>query len=135
MQVKHDDSKYCPSCEEKLKQCHPYLKEWFHDRKVDHPNIHIAWAYRGKEDQEKLFNEGKTHAHYPNSKHNVCDKDGKPCAEALDLFQLINGQAVFDRLFYATLAAKCAKELMDVCWGGNFKSLGDYDHFQYHEKS
>lgn len=132
--MKHTNETTCVSCEQKLISVHPYLRDWFHRLKLDHLDLHISWGFRDKENQDKAFSEGKSKLKWPDSKHNKM-KDGVPCSEALDLFQLVNGQAVFDKVFYGTLATKCKKNLDDIAWGGLWKSLGDFDHFEYHELS
>lgn len=123
----------CPSCEDKLKQAHPYLGDWFNTMKKRFTDIHISWSYRGEADQEDAFARGASRCHYPNSKHNATDEKGNPQALALDLFQQTAGQYVLDKMFLAQLAAISIRENFDLVWGGNFPSLGDKDHFEFHQ--
>ena len=124
------DDPVCWSCENKAQQAHPYLIGWFHDIKKKYPTIHIAWSYRGVEDQEKAFDEGKSRVHYPNSAHNYVI-DGKPCSLALDLFLIdLDGCARFPSPFYKKLADENLAERLPIKWGGNFTTIADHDHFE-----
>lgn len=112
-----------------------YLARWFRKKKNQHISLHISWSYRGKEDQEKAFSEGKTRAHFPKSAHNrVNPSTLEPESAALDLFEITpEGKAIFSPTFYARLADEAKKDGDEIIWGGNFKSIGDSDHFQYHQ--
>ena len=133
---KHTHDLVCPSCEEKLLTAHEYIVNWFTHLKRELPTIHVSWAYRNQAEQDQYFGEGKTHARFPNSPHNQCDLSGKPCSRALDLFEIDkNGMAVFDRKIYEAISQKCIQQKDEIIWGGNFKSIGDADHFQYHPLS
>jgi hypothetical protein len=124
------DDPVCWSCENKAQQAHPYLIGWFHDIKKKYPTIHIAWSYRGVEDQERLFLEKETLAHYPNSKHNYAI-NGKPCSLALDLFLIdADGVGRFPWPFYKKLADENLAERLPIEWGGNFVDIKDGDHFE-----
>jgi hypothetical protein len=128
----HTHDAICPLCQLKLKQAHPYLQKWFLKIKSRHFDAHISWSYRDQADQEKAFSEGKTHAHYPNSPHNHLDQDGNPLSLALDLFQLSEqGKALWEQAFFRMIWDECVKDGDDMIWGGNFRSLGDLDHFQF----
>jgi hypothetical protein len=130
MRLHHEHGPVCPLCTEKLKTAHPLLVAWFQRVKARHINAHVSWAYRGPEDQEKAFKEGKTKLHYPDSKHNNMF-NGKPCSLALDLFILDeDGVARFPGLWYAKLNVENEANKEPIFWGGRFKSFGDLDHWQ-----
>lgn len=129
MTLHHTDDLICPLCEEKLKGVHEKLQAWFLEAKKEFRNIHIACAWRGQEDQEKAYQEGKTRAHFPFSKHNHT-REGTPCSLALDVFQLVDGEAVFDSKFYACLNDLNQSLNCPILWGGTFKSIIDRDHFE-----
>lgn len=121
----HDDSENCGLCFAKLREAHPYLVSWFWRKKKQHPNMHVSWAYRNAEDQNEAFAEGKSKLKYPQSCHN------KQPAQALDIFLIDNdGMARFPVKFYTLLNAENEAESLPLQWGGTFKSLGDYDHWQ-----
>lgn len=127
----HTADSACPLCEAKLLTAHPYMRDWFHRIKALTPTVHVCWAYRGKEDQEQAFRDGKSKLHYPNSPHNRINLDGKPESYALDIFQIVGGRAVFDALFYAKVNAYNVAGNEPILWGHIWKNLGDLDHFSY----
>lgn len=125
---KHVPGFQCPGCEDKLTTCCEAINDWFHRIKKIWPEAHVAVGYRDKEDQEKAFKEGKSKLHWPDSRHNATTSAGKPDSHAVDLFFLENGKAVWPIARYHELAAEiCSAE---VFWGGKFKELGDFDHFE-----
>lgn len=130
--MKHTKEIICPSCEEKLKTANAYLCTWFLESvKPMYPDCHVSWAFRGMEDQEKAFKDGKSKLHFPLSLHNYTDEKGYPRARAIDLFQIDEiGRAVFSRKFYSLINDDIKKAELDIKWGGEFKSLGDFDHFE-----
>jgi hypothetical protein len=133
MSVKHTHDPTCPSCEEKKKDAHPYMRDWFDRTRFRHNDAHISWSYRDKESQEDAFARGATKCHFPKSAHNRVNPETQaPESYALDLFQLTeNNTAKFDPMFYARIADESNKNKDEIIWGGNFKSIGDSDHFQY----
>lgn len=126
-----NDETPCPLCEGKLGEAHPYLQTWFHGKKVSYPTLHISWAYRDCADQEKAFAAGETRLHWPHSAHNHTN-GGVPNALALDLFSLSeDGVAVFPFLLYSRINNENVADKLPIRWGGNFKSIGDSDHFEF----
>lgn len=119
----------CPACEKKLGLAHPEIAGWFREKvKPAFPDCHISWSYRGEEDQEAAFLDGKTKLHWPLSPHNKTDDQGNPCALALDLFELdYNGKACWSWGYFRNVAKLCGD---DILWGGVWQTLGDYDHYQ-----
>lgn len=127
MSAKHAIEGLCPSCAEKLAQAHPDLRVWFLDLKSRNPSVHVSWSYRDQDSQEQAFAEGRTQLHFPKSAHN------QNPSLALDIFQLNDkGCAVFDPIFCAKVASEIRTSNLPMIWGGNFKSIGDNDHFQLH---
>lgn len=123
----HTDGPDCLSCDLKLKQAHPYLSNWFTSTiKPAFPLAHISWSYRGKDDQEAAFAQSKSKLHYPNSAHNWME-NGQPCALAIDLFVLDQGIASWPGQFFVDVNALSTDCML---WGGNFRTLGDRDHWQ-----
>lgn len=134
----HTDDKMCIGCEKKLNTAHPLLREWFHKikSKFDVPGsgmkVHISWAYRGAEDQEQAFKDGKSNCRFPNSQHNKEDSANRPCSRAIDLFIIdADGLARWPYRIFKLIA----DEIKDwpLLWGGTFKLHNgnpDADHFQ-----
>lgn len=122
----------CPSCEEKLKQAHPRIAQWFRDRKSStSPDMHVAWSYRGEKEQNEFFSRNLSKAKYPDSPHNKT-KDGVPCSRALDVFRLeSDGTASWERYFYLRLWHDTEWASDPVLWGGNFTTQKhDDNHFE-----
>lgn len=131
MSVKHTDGIPCPSCWAKLAEAHPELAAWFGRVKTKYTNVHVSWSYRGATDQEQMFLDSKTHLHYPDSAHNKTGPDLKPCSRALDLFLIDDdGVARFPPLWYAKLDSENQADQEHLLWGGSWKHLGDFDHFE-----
>lgn len=126
----HSQGDLCPSCEEKLKKVHPILCIWFRNNvKVKHPDAHISWGFRNEEEQTWAYNDGKSKAKWPESKHNRTDPTGIPRAEALDLFRLsLAGIALFPMSWYRQIADEIQGD--PIQWGGTFHAIIDLDHFQ-----
>ena len=126
----HSNAGECVLCAEKLKGVHPDLATWFLDLKHRFPDAHISWGFRNKADQERMVAEGKSKAHFGQSKHNYT-KDGKPCSEALDLFALDdNGAACFPYWYYEAIWLDIKKNDELIEWAWNWKSFKEADHFQ-----
>lgn len=126
----HSSDPTCALCEQKLTQAHPDLVKWFHDLKGRHPNVHISWSYRDEASQNQAFSEGASKLKYPLSAHNHT-VEGQPHSLALDIFQINDaGRAVFDPVFCAKVNHESCSLGYALKWGGQWKSLGDNDHFE-----
>jgi hypothetical protein len=106
------------------------IKDWFEKEiKPKYPNIHISCAYRNAAEQNKAFAQHRSALTYPLSAHNKENNVGQPLARALDLFVLNDeGKAEFPQPVFKEIASTLNPGAMK--WGGNFKHLGDADHFQ-----
>jgi len=132
--MKHtNDGATCPSCEEKLKDAHPEIAEWFRTKvKARHQDCHVSWSFRDKANQNQCVAEGKSKLAFPMSAHNKSDDQGNPCALALDLFELCsNGMARWAWAYFRAIAEEAKADGISIKWGGDWKSLGDADHFQW----
>lgn len=129
----HTSDPVCALCEIKLQAANPKLVDFAHAAKKIYPDLHISWSYRDQSSQEQAFSEGKTRLHYPKSAHNHV-VDGKPLSLAIDIFQIDDsGKPKWDPVFCAKLNDWQKSEGLDLKWGGEWKSLGDNDHFQVEE--
>jgi hypothetical protein len=121
----HTSDPVCALCETKLATAHASLGDWFRQVKSLYPDLHVSWGYRDAASQLEAFKEGKTKLNFPNSAHN------KTPALALDLFQIDEqGKAKWDGVFFAKLDAFNQEKGHAIKWGGHFKHLGDFDHFE-----
>lgn len=127
---KHGAGPVCYLCKDKLAVTDLKLVDWFTWLKTIFPDVHIAHSFRNEFEQFRLYNEGKSKLKFPNSKHNYIDPNGRPCSRALDIFMLIGGEALFSKPFYQFVWEITQKHSFPMEWGGNFKSLSDYNHFE-----
>lgn len=129
----HLGGQECPGCLSKLQTAHPTLQDWFSLVKSNFKNAHISWAWRGKEEQEQAFSDKKTRFHFPDSPHNHLEGE-IPCSLALDLFVLSESNvALFPLSFYKEVEQLTYEYLNfknQIFWGGRYKTLGDFDHFE-----
>lgn len=120
----------CPRCEAFLKLAHPRIVEWFAAIKTTFSNAHIYCSFRNEFDQNKAFSEGLSRLKFPNSRHNHLEHN-LPASLALDLFQLTEqNTALFPYKFYKQIWDLTQTLKYPVRWGGNFKNLGDSNHFE-----
>lgn len=114
----------------KLVTCDPRLKKvvW---AVSDVMPLVVVCGFRGKEEQEKAFNEGKSKLHYPESKHNFTP------SRAVDLAPLVAGvipwsdHSAFEKM--AAIVLQKADELeVPLVWGGNW-AMRDMPHFELKE--
>lgn len=126
----HNSDPTCPLCAEKIAEAHPEMRAWFLDVKSRYPNAHVSWSFRCEEDQNQLVLDKKSRLSWPHSAHNQME-DGKPCSMALDLFQIDeDGVGRWSPLWFAKLNAENENNKLPIFWGGNWKTLGDNDHFE-----
>ncbi len=131
----HTDGPVCAGCEKKLMQADPRIAKWFRERvKPLKPDCHISWSFRGKEDQEEAVREGKSEKPWPSSAHNAI-QNGKPCSRALDLFQSVDGKALFPMRYFREICDDADAAGVPIRWGGRFRSLGDACHFEWNESN
>lgn len=121
---KHTNGSICQGCDERLFECAIYLRGWFKYIKEKHPETHISWGHRDEESQEEAFKAGATRLHFPDSKHNFLP------SRAVDVFQLVNGKAVFDKSFYKQLKQESEDGKWELRFGQDMPHLGDFDHFE-----
>ena len=86
----------------------------------------ILCGYRGEEEQEKAFKEGKSKARFGQSKHNF-----KPSL-AVDIAPYpIDWQDLKRFAFMAGVVFAIAEQKnIKIDWGGNWTSFKDYPHFE-----
>jgi hypothetical protein len=133
---KHSETQYpCPSCQAKLEQAIPFMRDWFQRVLLEFPKLHISWSYRDLIAQNKAVAEGKSKLCYPLSQHNKTDAQGNPQSWALDLFEQFHGIASFDPITYVKINEFNEKNKEPISWGGKWKLLGDADHFSFDENA
>ena len=136
--AKHENILPCPGCVDRLTDADGALAGWFHSRRNAQPAIelpmHVSWAFRDEQSQNEAVANHESKLPWPDSKHNVMI-NGKPCSQALDIFQINeDNQAIFDPIFCTKLYYSSVRDLFRLRWGGEFKSLGDFGHFELFPK-
>jgi len=130
--MKHENGvDRCPRCEEKLKEANSTLIAFFYWVRTNHPDVHISWSFRDEANQDQCFSAGLSRLRWPNSPHNALNLLGQACSEALDLFRLNgDGKAEWPADYFKAINDETKTAGLPILWGGNFKHLGDLDHFQ-----
>ena len=118
-----NDSKFCVLCSKKTDQVSGVLSFLFAQIRDEFPDCHMSWGYRDEKQQQEQLEKGYTQVRFPGSKHN------RVPAEAMDLFQLKDGKAVFDKEYYEKVAKFVYTKTKNVKWGGSFKKP-DFPHFE-----
>lgn len=125
--------KFGKKSKERLEECDPKIQEVFNEL-INYMDISIICGYRGKEEQNKAFNEGRSKLKYPESKHN------KKPSLAVDAVPYPLDWDDRERFSYmAGMARMIAKSKgYDLRWGGDWDSDGtlkdnnfdDLPHFE-----
>ena len=121
---------------ERLNTCHPDLIAVFSEV-IKYYDCTVTCGYRGEEDQNKAFDEGRSKARYPKGKHN------KNPSIAVDVYPYPIDFENYDRLsHFAGFVIGIAKTMgVDLRWGRDWKNefyakkkdtttFKDYPHFE-----
>lgn len=112
---------------ERLKTCDEKLQKILNNV-IELYDFTIICGYRGEEEQNKAFSEGKSNAKFGQSKHNVYPSkavDIAPYDKGIDW----NDHEAFN--FLATLVFdEAQRQGIKIRWGGHFKSISDKPHFE-----
>jgi peptidoglycan L-alanyl-D-glutamate endopeptidase CwlK len=108
-----------------LRTCDHRLREIFNEV-IKVYDCSIVQGYRGKEDQNRAFEEGKSQLRYPESNHNQLP------SKAVDVIPYPSGYEDIGEFFVlATHVFAVANRLgYKVRWGGHWKSFKDYPHWE-----
>lgn len=96
---------------------------------------HIDCTWRSVEEQNDDYAKGVTKAKGGQSPHNCTDPDGVPAARAFDIY-ITNADGTLNWDTTSLIweqAAEIGKNL-GLFWGGDFKDIIDYPHFQIDAK-
>lgn len=125
----HTADAICQLCEKKLLDADPRIAHWFRRVKERFPRAHVSCTWRGKEAQNREADEGRSKLRWPNSKHNAV-RDGKPCALAMDLFELRDDKvAAWPWKFFHEISEFLKAESAPIDWGFDLWKW-DAPHFQ-----
>ena len=116
---------YSVKSQDRLETCHTELIRLFNEV-IKHRDCTIKCGRRGKQEQDRLFKEGKTEVNYPRSYHNRFPSravDVVPCPvdwEDIPRFREFGG-------FVLGMAAAMK---IPIEWGGHWQNFKDYPHYQ-----
>lgn len=129
---KHSVRQPCESCDTKIGELDPNFARFVISILKSFDDCHISTAFRGQVAQNAAFVLGKSRLRWPNSKHNKTDPNGLPNSRAVDLFRIDDsGKAHFEQSFYTRIYDYCVDNKFPIFWGGLWKTLKDFPHFEY----
>ena len=119
---------FSKASEEKLSQCHPDLQTLFNEV-IKHFDCTILVGYRGEEEQNKAFEEGKSRVRFPDGDHN------KMPSEAVDVSPYPIDWKNTKRFYYFAGFVMCMAEFLQyagvinsgIGWGGDWDGDKDLD--------
>lgn len=121
--------KFGKSSKKRLATLHPDLQVVL-NIVIQYYDFSIICGHRNEEDQNKAFKDGKSKVKWPDSRHNSLP------SKAMDIAPWpINWVNIYEFHFLAGLIIAVG-EVYDIKikWGGRFKALKDYNHFELEKK-
>ena len=123
--------KFSLSSKQRLATCHPDLRRVC-EALIKTFDFAVVCGYRDKADQDKAVAEGKSKAKWPSSAHN------KLPSRAVDLVPYPVDWSNIGRFKQLAAAFMAVANLLkdrgeitsEFAWGGNWKKLKDYPHFE-----
>lgn len=125
----HNRPGRCEGCAKLLEDVHPSLGDFFWAAKLEFKMLHVAVGWRGEIAQNKAFESGASKLQWPKSAHNYV-ADGQPCSRAIDLFEIIHGNGVWNPRTMTEVWKWSQANGHKLRWGGSFKSFSDATHFE-----
>ncbi len=116
---------FSPNSASRLHTCHLDLQRLFQDV-IQFQDCSILVGHRCEADQNEACSSGKSRTPWPTSNHNC-----QP-SRAVDVAPSPVDWADIERfkLFGAFVKMRAQALGINIRWGGDFKSLKDYDHFE-----
>lgn len=128
--MKHTNTEVCESCNNKLEESHPEMREWTLALRKRYLDVHVSCTFRNQVDQDQAYLAKASTLRWPHSKHNHT-RHGRPYSLAVDLFQIDQfGKGKWDAVFFKKVHRENSAYHQKMRWGGEFKTLGDSCHFE-----
>lgn len=111
---------------ERLATCHPDIQKVLNEA-IKHYDFSVIWGHRGKEAQNRAYEDGNSKLKWPQSRHN-----SQP-SEAVDIVPYPGAFDNTDEEFYlmATYVYRAAAKVgVRLTWGGHWRSFKDLAHFE-----
>jgi len=120
--------KFSNRSQKRLSTCEQPLQDLFNEV-IKHIDCTVLDGYRDKERQNKVFNEGKSKARFPQSRHNTYP------SQAIDVIPYPVDWEDINRFYeFAGIVQGIASQMnIKIKWGGNFKNFFDGPHYQLEE--
>ena len=105
-----------------LDECHPMLQKLFEEA-IKHYDCSITCGHRNKEDQDALFDQGRSQVRYPQGKHNHIP------SLAVDVAPYPIDYEDRERFYFLSGLIKGIAAMMDIPirWGGDWDSDMEFD--------
>lgn len=116
---------FSPISKLRLATCHPELQRLFNDV-VELRDCAILVGHRGEADQAAACAAGKSRTPWPTSNHNCTPSRAVDVAPYPVDWSDIDGF----KEFAAFVQERAVALGISIRWGGDFKHLKDYDHFE-----
>ena len=116
---------FSPNSLSRLQTCHPLLQDLFNEV-IKHQDCSVISGYRGREEQEAAFSDGKSKAHYGQSNHNFHPSLAVDVMPYPLNWEDIKGIHRFAGFVKGIAAAKG----IPIRWGGEFKNFFDGPHYE-----
>jgi len=128
--MKHSNDPVCSRCNQILSGANTDIAYYVWVVRQEFPDAHVSCAYRGEAAQNEAYANGLSKKRWPDSKHNIRDKNGNPCSEAVDFFQITDGAAIWDKKFFSMIHGYLKSQNAPIRWGGTWEKFKDYPHFE-----
>ena len=116
---------------ERLAQCHPDLIKLF-VQASKHRSLIVTCGHRGKEEQDRMFAEGKSKVKFPDSKHNSVP------SMAADFCPVVNGQPMWGIEYVLPLGGFImglgAALGLSLRWGHDWDGDGEWKDQTFHDR-
>lgn len=145
----HQDGPVCTGCNAKAPLVHPRLWAWFLKKKAKYTNLHCAWGFRNKAEQDQANKDKTSVLVWPHSPHNRLvptapeklyrpeiwpnpSSNARPESAAVDLFLLDeDGVARWPMPFYEMLSEEIKEDRDPIAAGVHFvHPRPDGPHFE-----
>ncbi len=112
----------------RLLTCHPKIQEVLNEA-IHYVDFRVVCGYRGREEQDAAYHDGKSNLKFPMSKHNQTPSQAVDVAPFPTLYE-------DEKEFYyvaGVIMAVAKIKGIPLKWGGRWTRLRDTPHFELEE--
>ena len=116
---------------QRLATCHPDIRHVC-EQLIKTFDFSVSCGYRGKADQDAAYKQGNSKVRFPNSAHNKLPSLAVDLVPyPVDWSDIGRFKALAAAFFAVAVLLKERGEIKsEFVWGGNWKKLKDYPHFE-----